>query len=70
MVNKIDRPNTTPTYTVRGICTFAVYFSVFPFCRFTLVYEWHLDRAPEAEKWHTLHATQLIDLRAIQILWY
>ena len=36
MVNKIDRPNTTPT--VRGICTFAVYFSVFrPFCRFTLV---------------------------------
>ena len=24
MVNKIDRPNTTPT--VRGICTFAVYF--------------------------------------------
>ena len=40
MVNKIDRPNTTPT--VRGICTFAVYFSVFrPFCRFTLVYEGH-----------------------------
>ena len=32
-VNKIDRPNTTPT--VRAICTFAVYFSVFrPFCRF------------------------------------
>ena len=27
MVNKIDRPNTTPT--VRGICKFAVYFSVF-----------------------------------------
>ena len=26
-VNKIDRPNTTPT--VRAICTFAVYFSVF-----------------------------------------
>ena len=26
-VNKIDRPNTTPT--VRVICTFAVYFSVF-----------------------------------------
>ena len=25
-VNKIDRPNTTPT--VRAICTFAVYFSV------------------------------------------
>ena len=24
MANKIDRPNTTPT--VRGICTFAVYF--------------------------------------------
>ena len=24
MVNKIDRPNTTPT--VSGICTFAVYF--------------------------------------------
>ena len=37
-VNKIDRPNTSPT--VRGICTFAVYFSVLlPFCRFTLVYE-------------------------------
>ena len=27
MVNKIDRPNTTPT--VRGICTFAVYFRFF-----------------------------------------
>ena len=27
MVNKIDRPNTTPI--VRGICTFALYFSVF-----------------------------------------
>ena len=27
MVNKIDRPNMTPT--VRGICKFAVYFSVF-----------------------------------------
>ena len=27
MVNKIDRPSTTPT--VRGICKFAVYFSVF-----------------------------------------
>ena len=26
-VNKKDRPNTTPT--VRAICTFAVYFSVF-----------------------------------------
>ena len=39
-VNKIDRPNTTPS--VRAICTFAVYFSVFrPFCRFTLVYEGH-----------------------------
>ena len=36
-VNKIDRPNMTPT--VRAICTFAVYFSVFrPFC---LVYEGH-----------------------------
>ena len=36
-VNKTDRPNTTPT--VRAICTFAVYFSVFrPFCHFTLVY--------------------------------
>ena len=35
-----DRPNSTPT--VRGICTFAVYFSVFgPLCRFTLVYEGH-----------------------------
>ena len=31
---------TTPT--VRGISTFAVFFSVSPpFCRFTLVYEWH-----------------------------
>ena len=40
MVNKIDRPNTTPT--VRAIGTFAVYFSVFrPFCRFTLVYKGH-----------------------------
>ena len=27
-VNKIDRPNTTPT--VLAICRFAVYFSVFP----------------------------------------
>ena len=37
-VNKTDRPNTTPT--VRAICTFALYFSVFrPFCHFTLVYE-------------------------------
>ena len=27
VVNKIDRPNTTPT--VRGICRFAVYFLVF-----------------------------------------
>ena len=41
-VNKTDRPNTTPT--VRAICTFAVYFSVFrPFCRFTLVYEGHFE---------------------------
>ena len=40
MVNKIDRPNTTPT--VRAICKFAVYFSVFrPFSRFSLVYEGH-----------------------------
>ena len=40
MVNKINRPNTT--HTVRGICTFAVYFSVFqPFCPFTLVCEGH-----------------------------
>ena len=40
-VNKTDRPNTTPA--VRGICTFAVYFSIFrPFCHFTLVYEGHL----------------------------
>ena len=40
MVNKIDRPNTTPT--VRAIGTFAVYFSVFrPFCRFTIVYKGH-----------------------------
>ena len=39
-VNKKDRPNTTPT--VRAICTFAVYFSVFrPFFRFTLVFEGH-----------------------------
>ena len=38
--NKIDRTNTAST--VRGICTFAVCFSVFPpFCRFTLVYEGH-----------------------------
>ena len=38
MVNKIDRPNTTPT--VRAICKFAVYFSVFQsFSRFSLVYE-------------------------------
>ena len=30
------------TPMVCGICTFAVYFSVFrPFCRFTLVYEGH-----------------------------
>ena len=37
---KTDKPNMTPT--VRAICTFAVYFSAFrPFCRFTLVYEWH-----------------------------
>ena len=27
-VNKIDRPNTTPM--VRGSCTIAIYFSVFP----------------------------------------
>ena len=40
MVNKIDRPNTTPT--VRAICKLAVYFSVFrPFSRFSLVYEGH-----------------------------
>ena len=39
MVNKKDRPNTTPT--VRAICKFAVYFSVRPFCRFSLVYEGH-----------------------------
>ena len=40
VVNKIDRPNTTPT--VRGICRFAVYSLVFrPFYRFTLVYEGH-----------------------------
>ena len=38
MVNKIDRPNTTPT--VRAICKLAVYFSVFrPFSRFSLVYD-------------------------------
>ena len=36
MVNKIDRPNRTPT--VRGICKFTVYFSVSrPFRRFILV---------------------------------
>ena len=30
------------TYTVRGTCTFAVFFSVsLPFCRFTLVGEGH-----------------------------
>ena len=40
MVNKIDRPNTTPT--VRAICKFAVYFSVFrPLSRFSLVHEGH-----------------------------
>ena len=40
VVNKIDRPNTTPT--IRAICKFAVYFSVFrPFSRFSLVYEGH-----------------------------
>ena len=40
MVNKIDRPNTTPT--VRAICKFAVYFSVFRhFSRFSLVYDGH-----------------------------
>ena len=33
MANKIDRPNTTPT--VRGICTFAVYFFVEIFKLFT-----------------------------------
>ena len=39
-VNKTDRPNTTPT--VRAICTFAVYSSVFRlFCHFTLVYVGH-----------------------------
>ena len=39
-VNKTDRTNTTPT--VRAICAFAVYLSVFrPFFRFTLVYEGH-----------------------------
>ena len=47
MANKIDRPNTTPT--VRGICTFAVFFSVFrPFCRFTLVYEGHYKEKTRA----------------------
>ena len=40
VVNKMDRPNTTPT--VRDICRFAVYVLVFrPFCRFALVYEGH-----------------------------
>ena len=40
MVNKIDRPNTTPT--VHAICKFAVYSSVFrPFSRFSLVCEGH-----------------------------
>ena len=40
MVNKIDRPNTTPT--IRAICKFAVYFSVFrPFSRFSLICEGH-----------------------------
>ena len=40
MVNKIDRPNMTPT--VHAICRFAVYFSVFrPFCCFTLLHERH-----------------------------
>ena len=35
VVNKIDRPNATPT--VRDICRFAVYVLIFrPFCRFAL----------------------------------
>ena len=44
MANKIDGQTRLlrPGYTVRGICTFAVFFSVSrPFCRFTLVYEGH-----------------------------
>ena len=51
MVNKIDRPNTTPTVRVMPFINkskatkrpfIAVYFSVFrPFCCFTLVYEGH-----------------------------
>ena len=35
-----NRPNTTPT--IRGICTFVIFFSVSrSFCRFTLVCERH-----------------------------
>ena len=35
-----NRPNTT--HTIRGICTFVVFFSVSQsFCRFTLVCEGH-----------------------------
>ena len=42
LLNKIDRPNTTPAPTVRAICKLAVYFLVFrPFSRFSLVYEGH-----------------------------
>ena len=39
--NEVDRLAYT-TAMVRGICTFAVFFSVSqPFCQFTLVYEGH-----------------------------
>ena len=39
-VKWVRQAYTTPT--VRGICTFAVFFSVSqPFCHFTLVYEGH-----------------------------
>ena len=37
-VNKIDRPNTTPT--VRAICSFAIYFVWFGLVSFHLVWFW------------------------------
>ena len=41
--NEVDRLHVAyTTAMVRGICTFAVFFSVSqPFCQFTLVYEGH-----------------------------
>ena len=46
VIRWVDRRNTTPT--VRGICTFAVLFSVSrPFLSFTLVCEGHFVGNPE-----------------------